>query len=266
MVGQGSGGGVGQSMVLAPPASPPNPVALAQARIKELETGFRAWLAKQSMAVEAAVVTATNAAQGAAIGGLLGTLTSDVSSALPASTPNAAGLNPEAIASLKNAQALAGGPLVQARNFAVMAGANAGISSVMKRIRGVEDVQSSMVAAFGSGALFSLVSGMGGPNQAANAVTSGLFFALFQGGLFMVGQKFSSPPAEEVYYSQTRGMLTCLGLQKYEKNFKKGLLTDSTLPLLTDSALRDVNIPPGPRLLILDHIHRFVVFLFCQNI
>lgn len=104
MVGQGSGGGVGQSMVLAPPASPPNPVALAQARIKELETGFRAWLAKQSMAVEAAVVTATNAAQGAAIGGLLGTLTSDVSSALPASTPNAAGLNPEAIASLKNAQ------------------------------------------------------------------------------------------------------------------------------------------------------------------
>lgn len=44
----------------------------------------------------------------------------------------------------------------------------------------------SMVAAFGSGALFSLVSGVGGPNQAANAVTSGLFFALFQGGLYMV--------------------------------------------------------------------------------
>lgn len=47
-----------------------------------------------------------------------------------------------------------------------------------------------------------------------------------------------------------------LGLQNYEKNFKKGLLTDTTLPLLTDSALRDVNIPPGPRLLILDHIQR----------
>lgn len=44
----------------------------------------------------------------------------------------------------------------------------------------------SMVAAFGSGAMFSLVSGMGGPNQAANAVTSGLFFALVQGGLFKV--------------------------------------------------------------------------------
>lgn len=43
-----------------------------------------------------------------------------------------------------------------------------------------------MVAAFGSGAMFSLVSGMGGPNQVANAATSGLFFALVQGGLFKV--------------------------------------------------------------------------------
>jgi hypothetical protein len=43
-----------------------------------------------------------------------------------------------------------------------------------------------MAAAFGSGAMFSLVSGMGGPNQAGNAVTSGLFFALVQGGLFQV--------------------------------------------------------------------------------
>ena len=43
-----------------------------------------------------------------------------------------------------------------------------------------------MAAAFGSGALFSLVSGMGGPNPAANALTSGLFFALVQGGIFQV--------------------------------------------------------------------------------
>lgn len=44
----------------------------------------------------------------------------------------------------------------------------------------------SMVAAFGSGAMFSLVSGMGGPNQAANVISSGLFFALIQGGIFQV--------------------------------------------------------------------------------
>ncbi|KAB2014098.1 hypothetical protein ES319_D09G201400v1 [Gossypium barbadense] len=114
-----------------------------------------------------------------------------------------------------------------------------------------------MVAAFGSGAMFSLVSGMGGPNQAANAVTSGFFFALIQGVLFQFGQKLSQPAVEDMYYSQTRSMLNSLGLQNYEKNFKKGLLTDNTLPLLTDSALRDVKIPPGPRLLILDHVQSF---------
>ncbi|KAJ8446362.1 hypothetical protein Cgig2_019255 [Carnegiea gigantea] len=41
-----------------------------------------------------------------------------------------------------------------------------------------------MIAAFGSGAMFSLVSGMGGPNQIGNMVTSGLFFALAQGGMY----------------------------------------------------------------------------------
>lgn len=49
-----------------------------------------------------------------------------------------------------------------------------------------------------------------------------------------IGQKFSQPPAEDVFYSRTRSMLKNLGLQDYEKNFKKGLLTDNTLPLLTD--------------------------------
>lgn len=204
------------------------------------------------MAIEATVVTVTSAVQGAAIGGLMGTLTPSESIAPPLGS----GINPQAMASLKQAQAFSGGPLIQARNFAVMTGVNAGISCVMKRVRGVEDVQSSMVAAFGSGAMFSLVSGMGGPNQAVNAVTSGLFFALVQGGIFKLGQKFSQPPTEDVMYSRARSMLTNLGLQNYEKNFKKGLLTDATLPLLTDSALRDVKIPPGPRLLILDHIQR----------
>ncbi|RZC17853.1 chloroplastic import inner membrane translocase subunit HP30-2-like [Glycine soja] len=232
-----------------------NPIEQIQARFKELETGFRLWLSKQSLPVEAVVVTTTSAAQGAAIGAFMGTLTADASSTFPTPPPNAS-LNPQAMASLKQAQALAGGPLVQARNFAVMTGVNAGISCVLKRIRGKEDVQSSMAAAFGSGAMFSLVSGMGGPNQATNAVTSGLFFALVQGGLFQIGQKFSNPPAEDTHYAKTRHMLNNLGLQSYEKNFKKGLLTDNTLPLLTDSALRDVRIPPGPRLLILDHIQR----------
>ncbi|KAL8538309.1 hypothetical protein ACS0TY_000333 [Phlomoides rotata] len=156
-----------------------NPVALVQAKFKEVEVVFKGWLAKQSLPVEAAVVTATSAVQGAAIGAFMGTLTSDGSSLL--TPPPNGNFNPEAMASLKQAQALSGGPLIQARNFAVMTGVNAGISCVMKRLRGKEDVQSSMAAAFGSEAVFSLVSG---PNLAANAVTSGLFFALVQGGIF----------------------------------------------------------------------------------
>lgn len=119
-----------------------------------------------------------------------------------------------------------------------------------------------MAAAFGSGAVFTLVSSNGiggGPNLAANALSSGLLFALMQGGLFKVrlsllhisfhvmslhityiycclqlGEKFSKPPTEDVLYTKTRGMLTSLGLNNYEKNFKSGLLTDTTLPLLTD--------------------------------
>lgn len=234
-----------------------NPIEQLQARFKELEIGFRGWLSKQSLPVEAAIVTVTSGAQGAAIGGIMGTLTGDLSSSLTTPPPQA-GLNPQAMASFKQAQALSGGPWIQARNFAVMTGANAGISCIMKRLRGKEDVESSMVAAFGSGALFSLVSGFGGPNQAQNALTSGLFFALVQGGLFKLGQKFSKVPSadKDIYYSKTRSMLSNLGLDHYEKNFKKGLLTDYTLPLLNDSALKEVRIPPGPRLLILDHIQR----------
>ncbi|XP_062219176.1 chloroplastic import inner membrane translocase subunit HP30-2-like [Phragmites australis] len=224
------------------------------ARVKAIETGFRGWMAKQPIHVEAAVTTAVGAVQGGALGGLMGSLTADGGSPFPVPQPppNA---NPQAMASFKQAQALAGGPLVQARNFAVMTGANAGISCVMRRIRGKEDIEGSMAAAFGSGALFSIVSGMGTPNPVVNAITTGVAFAVFQGGFFMIGQKFSKPQSE-AYYSRTRSMLQQLGLQKYEKNFKKGLLTDQTLPLLTDSALRDVKIPPGPRLLILDQIKR----------
>ncbi|KAL5676091.1 hypothetical protein ACJX0J_012222, partial [Zea mays] len=230
-----------------------NPLAEWTDRVRSLEAGVRAWLAKQPTHVEAAVVTAVGAVQGAALGGLMGTLAPDGGAALPVPPPPP-GTDPKVLASFKQAQALAGGPLVQARNFAVMTGANAGISCVMRRIRGVEDVQGSMAAAFGSGALFSIVSGMGTPNPVANAITTGVGFAVFQGGFFMISQKFSQPQSGDTYYSRGRSMLQKLGLQNYEKNFKKGLLTDQTLPLLTDSALRDVKIPPGPRLLILDHI------------
>lgn len=49
-----------------------------------------------------------------------------------------------------------------------------------------------------------------------------------------IAQKLSQPPAEDTHYAKTRNMLNNLGLKNYEKNFKKGLLSDNTLPLLND--------------------------------
>jgi len=36
-----------------------------------------------------------------------------------------------------------GGPFQQARNFAVMTGVNAGLTSLMKRTRGIDDIQNA---------------------------------------------------------------------------------------------------------------------------
>ncbi|PWA36129.1 hypothetical protein CTI12_AA602950 [Artemisia annua] len=68
---------------------------------KEVENRFKTWLSKQSLPVEAAVVTITSAAQGAAMGGFMGTLTNDVSSSF--APPPAAG-NPQVMASFQQAQ------------------------------------------------------------------------------------------------------------------------------------------------------------------
>jgi len=111
------------------------------------------------------------------------------------------------------------------------------------------------VAALGSGFAYSLVS-QGLQGQPMNAITTAAGFAVFQGVFFKLGERFSKPSTEDPFFTRGRTMLVKLGLEKYEKNFKKGLLTDPTLPLLTDSALKDANIPPGPRLMILDHIQR----------
>ena len=44
-----------------------------------------------------------------------------------------------------------------------------------------------------------------------------------------VGQWFTGKnQTTDVYYYHTNGMLAALGLEKYEKNFKRGLLTDDT--------------------------------------
>ncbi|EFJ32464.1 hypothetical protein SELMODRAFT_85831 [Selaginella moellendorffii] len=228
-----------------------------QERLGKLDAGFKQWLRQQSAPVEVAIVTAGGAAQGGAIGGLMGRLTADAAAGAPPMGNQLPQTNPQMMVCNLNFQAFAGGPWAQARNFAVMSGVNSGLTCVMKRLRGgVEDAQTSMVAGFGSGACLSIASGIGGENPVASAVTTGLSFGLIQAAMFKVTQKFYQPPGDDIQYLRSKNMLRVLGLEKYEKNFKKGYLTDETLPLLTDSALRDVKIPPGPRLLILHHIER----------
>lgn len=78
------------------------------------------------------------------------------------------------------------------------------------------------------------------------------FFVVMQ-----IGQKFSKPPADDMFYEKTRSMLTNLGLQNYEKNFKRGLLTDNTLPLLNDRQV--IRFP-----LILFSFERFYLNLYSE--
>lgn len=232
---------------------PAGPIQQARMKLKEVDGKVKAWIQKQPAAVEVAITTLTSSVQGGAIGAMMGTLTGDLAASLPS-------MAPETASSMQQVKALAAGPWVQGRNIAVMTGVNAGILCAMRRWRrGVDDVQNSMTAGFGSGLAFSLVSGASGPNPAANAVSTGVVFALFNGAFYKVGQAFGGQKAageEDVHYRRASGMLAALGLQKYEKNFRRGLLTDNTLPLLNDSALQEVKVPPGPRLLILDYVHR----------
>ena len=155
---------------------------------------------------------------------------------------------------------------MQARNFAVLTGVHSGLSCAVKIARGgAEDVRNTMIAAFGSGAAFSVVSGMGGANATASAVTTGIVFALLQGGFYKVGKAFQNrsggkkkealpaPEADPAYF-RTDQMLEGLGLGAFQANMRAGLLSDQTLPLMNDSALQECRIPPGPRLLIMDHV------------
>lgn len=160
-----------------------------------------------------------------------------------------------------------GGPLQQARNFAVMTGVNTGVHTYMRRLRKVDDIQNSLVAAFSSGACFSLVSGMGSgasaampggtPNPLMGAFSAGVVFALFQGAFYKLGEAFSGPKTNETEYARVKAMLKHLGLQQYEKNVKKAQMNDATIMLWDTPALQEAKIPAGPRLLILHHINTY---------
>ncbi|PWA80733.1 hypothetical protein CTI12_AA167820 [Artemisia annua] len=125
-----------------------------------------------------------------------------------------------------------GRTMEQARNFAVMTGVNAGISCVMKRLRGKEDMQTR----FGSGVMVSLVSGMRGPS-----VTSiGVLFAVVNCAMLKLEEQASQQQAKDIGPNKTKGMFSSIGigfgLDHYPMNpLTRGMLTQNTIPLHIDS-------------------------------
>jgi len=222
---------------------------------------YTTFIAKSHPGVEVLAVTGGGAAQGGVMGFILGKM---------------GNIQPPAGANAPPPMMLApgGNPWVLSRNFAALTGVTAGLTLVIKKYRkGVEDWKGSAMASFGGGAAFSISSNLGAPKGLppmpgmpmpsttpmgimGDAVRTGLAFAVIQAAFYAIGEKFSggkADPVEDVHYAACKSMLTQLGLEQYEKNFKKGQLTDQTLMLLTEGTLTEVKIPPGPRLLILNH-------------
>ena len=167
--------------------------------------------------------------------------------------------------------AMSGPPRVLAVNLAVFTAVQGGLTATFKKMNRFTELETGMMSMFGGGAALSISSSLSGqkgafggadavvpegPGQIAQeAVKSGVLFALLNGAFIKIGQSFSGKNEKtDVFYSHAVRMLATLGLEKYEKNFKRGLLTDDCLLLLNDSALQEVRIPPGPRLKILNYV------------
>ena len=162
-----------------------------------------------------------------------------------------------------------GPPKVLALNLAVFTAVQGGLTLAVKRYRGVDDIQTNMIGMFGAVAALSLTTNLSGGQSATpgqvkpttftgyitDAARTGILFAALNGAFMQAGQWFSGKnTSEDVYYFHTVSMLRILGLEKYERNFRKGLLMDDCLTLLSESSLREVKIPPGPRLKILNYV------------
>ena len=106
---------------------------------KRFRRQAESWIAQQPPYIEVAVATLMGGGQGAFLGTVMGTMTKLDPNAGKMFNPPA-GANPEMAQRMSAIQA--GGPLSQAKNFAVMTGVNAGLSLAVKRYRGgVEDAR-----------------------------------------------------------------------------------------------------------------------------
>lgn len=232
-----------------------------QQELDRLKSQVDAWTRKQPPYVEVGLATMGGSTQGAVLGGVMGAMTKlDPDGAGKLLQPPTGGND---AMSKQMAAMQSQSPMVQARNFAVMTGVNAGAAMAIKHARGgKDDVRGAMGAAFFSGAAFSAVSGMsqmggGGANALQSAFSTGVLFALLQGAIYKLGKAFSGPKVEDTNYVKAKLVLQTTGFPQYEKRLKKAQLTDKTIMLWNESALTQAGIPPGPRLLILHHLDGF---------
>ncbi|KAI3849696.1 hypothetical protein MKW98_026610 [Papaver atlanticum] len=124
--------------------------------------------------------------------------------------------------------------LISARSFAVESGIRAGMICAMKGIRGKDDTKARAVAGFTSGFLFYLVGNIPFPHRVPRAIGLGLICALGDSLMHEVDTRSQRTALEDTQYTRTRCMLSELGLQDYEKHFKKQLLRDETMPWLKE--------------------------------
>ncbi|GJV92171.1 chloroplastic import inner membrane translocase subunit HP30-2-like protein [Tanacetum coccineum] len=177
---------------------------------------------KNPSPIKAAIVTTINATvAGAAMSLVMDAVFFYLRSTFSVSPPRLVSLNH----SNQLAKSISQERMVMACTRGALMGIDAGITGVMKRIRGKEDVHTSMMAGIGAGVLVSLLRG--------RDLTNASHLVLYMGSR-MVKEKFSQPRIEDELFKKTSVMLSNLGLGHYEENFKKEFLTDETLPLLSD--------------------------------
>ncbi|KAG2298125.1 hypothetical protein Bca52824_034597 [Brassica carinata] len=90
-----------------------------------------------------------------------------------------------------------------------------------------------LVSASGGGLTYSFVS-QGLKVKPAHALSWAAWYAFASGTI--------SRNAQDAFYTNYKATLSKLGLEEYEKNFKKAHLADYTLPLLPDSDLKEVDM------------------------
>jgi len=228
---------------------------------KQVTEKCEAFLGKQPPVVDALCQGVLSGAQGGLMGGVLGKLTAGAMEGAMKSQPAGAPAMPT----------LPGTPIQLAANLAALSGASTATSHYIKKYTKQDDGFANMCGGFSGGAAYSLMSntfsrasGPPMPNMPAPPTTaagivmdmlrSGCIFGLFYLGSDKLGKWFQGGGAEvDVQYYHTKVMLEQLGLSEYEKNFRKGKLTDACLPLLDQYSLAEVKIPPGPRLLITNY-------------